>query len=914
MKIPKDIVEKIFAQGQREAPNEACGYLAGDDGRVVKTIPLTNADHSPEHFSLDPKEQFAAVRQLRGEGLQILAVYHTHPATPARPSAEDIRLAYDPSILYVIASLQQGKPDIRAFRIRQGEVTNETLVVEDRTMLAYRIPETYAREIDDLEALVDRFRAGTVTEAELKARRVPFGVYEQRTKGHFMIRIRCAAGIVTPGQLRCVANLASQFGSGRLHITTRQEIQMHDVPLESIVPVIRELSAVGLATRGGGGNTVRNIIASWDSGIAVDEVFDVTPHAVELTSRLIALGDSWLLPRKFKIAFSNSASDNAFATANDVGFIAAVNGNRQGFRVFVAGGMGRMPQAGQLLHEFVAEDEVLLVAEAVKRLFSKRGNRRNKHSARLRFLWNTLGRPHFLEEYQSQRTALEAEHPAPFVPPVWSDTAHAPSELVAADEAPPDFDLWKERYVTTQRQSGQYSILVPLPLGDLPSEEAALLADSLAPFGDNTIRCTPDQNISLRNIPDRYLGNIFKLVCQVSASWNSPKLVANAVACAGASTCQLGICLSRGALSATLDRLKDSDIDLDGLGDFRLHFSGCSNSCGRHGLAHLGFFGKAGHRGPHSYPAYVIVAGATIDAVHGSALARRIDDISAHDVPQFVAEFLRHYAVRKESFASFQDYLAKEGEAQIRAICDQYRHVPTLEEDPSYYRDWGAQELFSLAGRGTGECAAGLFDLIEVDLAKVRADRSTFETENDPVVRAALLYRLVVTAARALLITRGVEAATDNDVLDRFEHSFVDAGIVAEGSRAVIGAARSGAQTLVDISDRALAFSQEVEDLYLSMDDTLQFHPSASQKGGENGRKEPTKIDLVRDLRGVACPMNFVKTKVALSQLRTGQVLQVLLDEGEPIENVPRSVAAEGHHILEQARVAEHWSVTIRKA
>jgi len=780
-------------------------------------------------------------------------------------------------------------------------------------MLAYTIPESYSKEIDELEGFVDQFRSGTVTAAEFKARRVPFGVYEQRTRGSFMVRIRCAAGIVTPGQLRRIADLSSRLASGRLHITTRQEIQVHDVRLESMVPVIRGLFAVGLATRGGGGNTVRNIVASWDSGIAVDEVFDVTPHAVELTSRLIALADSWLLPRKFKIAFSNSGADNAFATAQDVGFIAALNGNRRGFRVFVAGGMGRMPQAGQLLHDFIAEDEVFLVAEAVKRLFSKFGNRRNKHSARLRFLWNTLGEDRFLEEYQKQRTTLEAEHPAPFVPPASSDTPQMLSGL-AADERSPDFGLWKKRYVAAQRQSGLCSVLVPLPLGDISSEKAVLLADSLAPFGDSTIRCTADQNMSLRNIPQHHLGNIFAVVRQVSASWNSPKLFANAVACAGASTCQLGICLSRGALSAIIDRLKTSDVNLDGLDDFRLHFSGCLNSCGRHGLADLGFFGKAGRKGQHSYPAYTIVAGAKIDPGKGSALAHKIDEISARQVPQFVEEFLRHYVLRKESFSSFQDYLEKEGEDKIRAICDKYRHIPTIEEDESYYRDWDAEGPFSLAGRGTGECAAGLFDLIEVGLGKVRADRSAFDAESDPAVRSAILERLVVTAARALLLTKGVEAAANQDVLDRFESDFMDTGLVADRFRPVIGAARKGAEALAAISDRALAFSKEIEDLYASMDDTLQFHPSLSQESGEHEKREPVKIDLVKDLRGVACPMNFVKTKMALSQLKAGQVLQVLLDDGEPMENVPRSVEAEGHRIIDQARGADHWSVTIRKA
>jgi sulfite reductase (ferredoxin) len=820
----------------------------------------------------------------------------------------------------VIASLRPDGRDVQAFHIRQGVVTNDTLVIEEHgyegsdMMLAYRIPGDYAREIDELEGYVDRFRHGTVSAAEFKARRVPFGVYEQRSPGRFMVRIRCAAGIVAPGQLRRIADLSATLASGQLHITTRQEIQVHDVPLENLVPLIRELFAIGLATRGGGGNTVRNILASWDSGIAVDEVFDVAPHAVELTSRLIALGDSWLLPRKFKIAFSNSGADNAFATANDVGFIATVDGDRRGFRVFVAGGMGRSPQPGQLLHEFIAQDEVFLVAEAVKRLFSTFGNRRNKHAARLRFVWNTLGKERFLAEYRRQRAILEAEHPAPFVPPVWSDTAQVSSGLAAVNEMSTDFDLWKKRCVTAQRQSGLCCILLPLPLGDISSEKATLLANSLAAFGVNTLRCRADQNLSLRNIPEPYLGNIFALVRQVSATWNVPKLLAQAVACAGASTCQLGICLSRGALSATLDRLKASDLALDSLDDFRLHFSGCLNSCGRQGLAHLGLFGKVGRKGGHSYPAYTIVAGAKIDSVRGSALAHKIDEISARDVPRFVEEFLRRYVRRKESFGSFQEYLDQEGEAHLRALCDQYRDIPTAEENESYYRDWGAAVPFSLAGRGTGECAAGLFDLIDVDLEKVRADRAALAAESDPAVRLTLLHRLVVTAARALLITRGVEIPADPDVPSLFERHFIDAGLVTEHFRPVLAAARHGAEALAVFGDQALAFAREIEDLHASMDDTLQFHPRVPRPREESGTLEPVKVDLVKDLRDVPCPMNFVKTKLALSQLQVGQVLQVLLDEGEPAENVPRSVAAEGHHILAQARVAEHWSVTIRKA
>jgi sulfite reductase (ferredoxin) len=201
-----------------------------------------------------------------------------------------------------------------------------------------------------------------------------------------------------------------------------------------------------------------------------------------------------------------------------------------------------------------------------------------------------------------------------------------------------------------------------------------------------------------------------------------------------------------------------------------------------------------------------------------------------------------------------------------------------------------------------------------VDLAKARADRAALATERDPAARALLVHQLVVSAARALLITKGVEAATDRDVPDLFERHFLDTGIVAESFRPVLAGARRGAETLAALGDRALAFVQEIEGLYASMDDTLQFHPRVPPRGGEDDLREPAKVDLVKDLRGVACPMNFVKTKVALSQLQTGQVLQVLLDDGEPVENVPRSVAAEGHRVLDQTRVTDHWSVVIRKA
>jgi len=254
-------------------------------------------------------------------------------------------------------------------------------------MISYEIPAVLTEEIDGLEKAIQEYRSGSLNPIKFRGIRVPFGIYEQRKDDTYMVRMRCAAGVVTPLQLRRAAELSKQYGKDVLHVTTRQALQIHDVQLENAVTVIRGLLEVGLSTRGGGGNTVRNIVANVDSGIDAGEVFDVTPYALALTSALIAEHDSWTLPRKYKIAFSNSESDSAGAAFTDLGFLATMKGGWRGFRVYVAGGLGRKPQAGHLLYEFIEPEKIYAIAAGLKRLFDKHGNRKDKNNARLLFLW-----------------------------------------------------------------------------------------------------------------------------------------------------------------------------------------------------------------------------------------------------------------------------------------------------------------------------------------------------------------------------------------------------------------------------------------------------------------------------------------------------------------------------------------------
>jgi anaerobic sulfite reductase subunit C len=292
MRILKEIIDAILAQGQRESPHEACGYLTGTAGQVKKAIPLTNVDHSPEHFSLDPREQFAAVRQTRSEGLEILAVYHTHPASPARPSAEDIRLAHDPAIVYVIVSLVPGKREVKAFRIRQGTVTSEELVIEENHT---------AEPVFDLAALKK------------------VGMIQQRQKEYFAMRLRAVGGDLTTEQLRKIADVADKYGRSGVHLSTRQGVEIHYVHHTHLEEARQELASAGVGM-GACGPRVRIVVACPGNTTCRWGIIDTKEIARELDSRYFGVET----PHKFKMAVTGCPHNCAKATENDIGVMGAI--------------------------------------------------------------------------------------------------------------------------------------------------------------------------------------------------------------------------------------------------------------------------------------------------------------------------------------------------------------------------------------------------------------------------------------------------------------------------------------------------------------------------------------------------------------------------------------------------------------
>lgn len=695
----------------------------------------------------------------------------------------------------------------------------------------YEIPATLDGEIDELDFYVQRFLNGDVDAASLKLRRVPFGCYEQREDGKYMLRLRCPGGAVTPRQLGAIAGLSKQYGSDFIHITTRQGFQIHDLRLQDIVPVMRKLLDAGLATRGGGGNTVRNILVSPDAGVAPDEVFDPEPYAFALTTRLIAEPDSWLLPRKFKIAFSNSAQDSANAQFNCLGFIAALKDGEKGFRVSVAGGLGAKPEAGHLLHDFLPAEDVYFVAKALKRVFDLHGNRKDRHAARLRFLWNQLGEERFRELYEAELQRSRRNDP-PLVIATNQRPVASPAVASVIDESL-EFLTWKRRYVAAQRQPALHSILVPVFLGNLRNEAAIALADFLKSFGEDVLRATMQQNLLLRNIPEEYLGNVYAVVKGISELASTPVLLANSVSCTGADTCRLGICLPKGALRAIAEKLTASELDLDQIADFRLHLSGCPNTCGQHMVADLGFYGKVGRRGGRMCAAYGVVAGATTHT--GEArLGRNLGQVSADVLPDFVHDVFETWIREKPGFRSFAAWVDGEGKNRIGAFCEHYRATSDAINEKDFF-DWGASEPFSLAGRSSGECSAGPFDLIEIDRRRIQEARRHLSGAQGDTLNECL-YNIVLTSARMLLITRGVDARSDAAAFAAFSTGFIASGLVAASFQPVIEAAQErdyGA--LREASSQVETLADAVEGLYAKLDRSLRFQ---NEEGSPIGQQE----------------------------------------------------------------------------
>ena len=797
-------------------------------------------------------------------------------------------------------------------------------------MIGYKLPDSLSKDIDKFASLAKGYQEHSVSATEFKAFRVPLGVYEQRKNEVYMARIRATGGVITPRQLLSVIDIAQKGGSNLLHITTRGEVQILNLDVNNVEQVLRSLQAEGLATKGGGGNTVRNIIVSEFSGIGRSEVFDATPYAMALTSAMVAEPDSYLMPRKLKIAFSSDENFIDYAGVNDIGLVSQIKDGKRGFRVYIGGGAGSKPSVGWLWRDFLPAEDLYALVKAVKTFFNAHGNRKDKYKARLRFIFYKLGKEEtfrLIDEYfEKEKANANVKLNVDLNVNENDNEKNAQSSIFNLQSK-----KWLSRYATLQRQQGYASVVVPITLGNIWLNDAEsvrnlrALLEYVSKFGDDTVRFTPKQNIRLRNIPVSALDELYTLIYKyVPENIDKPAILNNIVSCTGADTCRLGICLSKGLTSAITKALADSGLDLDILQSARINVTGCPNLCGQPLWSDLGFVGKVLHT-DHVYPAYQVFIGANY--TDKPALAESIGTISAHDVPKFVVDLVREYSsqlVRESSShyspaahlfeschsSQFGEWLRSEsGKGAALQLIDKYSHVPLFSEDKNYYFDWGSDEVFNVTKRGKPECSAGLFDMIQVDQDSINEAR-----DKNP-------YAVIFHASRMLLVTRGLDPQDATGVFDAFIDHFIKTGYVDAGFTDLINQAkRYGEQGSYD-GDRANALADAVIELYRGMDESLNFSSPRSvsplkgeyslPKTNSPSKEEPKRV---KDLRGVLCPMNFVRTKLELATLNSGDLLEIWLDDGKPIENVPGSVRLEGHEILSQTQHSDgYWQVIIKK-
>ena len=825
----------------------------------------------------------------------------------------------------------------------------------------YRIPSTLNGDLDYTQSLIDQFKAGEIQAGQLKSNRVPMGIYEQRKNQHYMLRLRCAGGLVTPEQLAKIAFVGHQLSTSHLHVTTRQEIQIHNVDIEDAIPALKKLEKVGISSAGGGGNTVRNMMVDDQSGLTADEEFDVYPYVEELTSRLIAEKDSFTMPRKYKVAIDTSVATANYSYIADLGLQARIKDGQRGFRMLIAGSAASNAHTGWEVFDFLPEKDLYRAAKALKNWFHKYGNRRNRHKARMRYVFYKYGTEEAKRLYLEEFEELKKDGSIDFEAPALPLEHHKPN--FPALKAPTDFETWKRRYAHKQTNAeglkeNLWYVYIPLRHGNNSTDFFAEVAEYLGNYGNDVIRFTKKEQIQVRNIPEEYLTNIYAFFKKLGVyQIDYPVVVTNLTCCTGADTCRLGICLPKGAIDGIAKQLLDSDLNLDAIPDFELRMNGCTNICALATWGDLGFSGRVGRVGDDPYPAYTVWLPTKgkheIDLQQGYIAAKKI--------PAFVEDYLRDVITEQDNYADYYEYVAKRGENIVKDLIAKYKEIAPYSEEPDTFFDFGDDEKFSLIKYGKAECSAGLFDIIEIDQDTIREKRKEVEQllsegKQDTAKIEKLLHDIVFSENRMLLVTRGLDPRTDDDVYNGFEKEFIAAGIIPQKFKILTDKARSN-ESLMAEKPLIDELADLLNDLYQNMDDSLQFklpavqnptdntdntdskEKSAGQKNrsekeeksvssvksvGQKNRSEDedkssagepgaTSPDVKKDFRGVMCPMNFVKTKIALTPMQSGQILEILLDDGAPIENVPGSVKNEGHTILSTEKVENYWKVLIKK-
>jgi len=802
---------------------------------------------------------------------------------------------------------------------------------------ASAIPVDVAREIEIYEIQLGRVQDGQVEESLFTEFRLRHGVYGQRDDRSQMIRVKIPFGGLTAAQLEMLADVAEEFSDNIIHITTRQDVQYHYVDINNTPELMRRLASVDITTKEACGNVVRNVTACPISGVCQDETFDVTPYSKALSAFLLGHPDAQDFGRKFKIAFSG-CEEHACGLANmhDIGAVAAVkevDGEiKKGFKFYVGGGLGAVPHQAKVLDEFLPAEELLPISQSICRVFTRLGERRNRNKARLKFVIAKYGIEEFRRLVYEDRETLRHD-------PVWTDyldnldaydesPLKEPTQLNGASK-PEGFEEWYQSNIRLQKQPGYAFVTITLPLGDITSDQTRALADISRKYVKDTIRATVEQNIVLRWVTMTDLPALYKELKAIGLGEPGAESLVDIVACPGTDSCKLGVSSSRGLAAHLRSHFLENGIQND-IEDFRIKISGCPNSCGQHHIANIGFFGGTKRVGGHSAPFYQVLLGGHM-VENASAYGLATGKIHGKYIPTFIEELTGRYNQERNDEETFTDYVARLGKAEIKTILSKYDKIPSYEEAPEFYIDTGDTKDYELK-TGVGECAGEVVALVSMKLEE--ADRLIYESglnleKGEYQDSAELAFNAMIKAADGLLTTVGLQYIDNDTTISEFRKHFFDTGNFFAGYGAHLFKATEEDISTFDQElthrrvEESTLFVEESHHLYGRMR-IKQEEEEASKRKTRKSRpapkpkvvKEKKPVEEITDsldLKGVACPFNYVQAKVRLETMDVGQLLEITIDDGEPFENVPKSLTNDGHDILDTKKIGKHYRLTIKK-
>jgi len=630
-----------------------------------------------------------------------------------------------------------------------------------------------AKDIIDLEKKISLFYEGKIDEERFRSLRLARGVYGQRQLGVQMIRIKLPYGKLTSEQLHRIANVSDEYSRGRLHITTRQDIQIHHVSLDRTPELWSELEKDDITLREACGNAVRNVTASETAGIDKNEPFDVSPYAHATFQFFLRNPICQELGRKFKISFSGTDEDTALSFMHDLGFIAKIKDGVVGFKVMIAGGLGSQARLADTMFEFVEADKIIPITEAVLRVFDRYGERSKRAKARLKFLIKDIGFDAFIKLVEDEHKALSVTsfpiNTTGFNNIIDISLVEIPSVEIEDQKA---FEAWKLSNVIEQKQEGLSAIGIKVHLGDFYTDKARILADLIKNYAGNEIRLTLRQNILIRHVKNELLPFFYIELQKLGFAEVGYNSTLDITSCPGTDTCNLGIASSTG-ISAELEKvLKTEYPQYANNKDITIKISGCMNSCGQHTMAHIGFQGMSIKSGNYVAPALQVLLGGGVLGNGEGRIAAKVLKIPSKRGPQALREILNDYQLNVKVDESFLDYYDRNGERYFYNLLKPL--ADTLNLKQSDFIDWGNEEAYEKAV-GVGECAGVVIDLIATLLLESEekienaAESLLLNQFSDSIYYA---YSSIVNTAKALLISEGEKTNTHSGIVSQFEEVF----------------------------------------------------------------------------------------------------------------------------------------------